>query len=300
MPKSKMIIDKNTLNSNLISIYFMKNYISNSDKKKIEKIDAIKYIDLEELDETDNYEYGWYDHYQFDFSNDVNFKQPFIDFLRNIDDYDSLKNPIIEIINFFQVRWNNNLELEKLHGDIGEALLILKYCKLGYAQQIMNTLRLRDNDLYDFNLQKWIIEVKTSSQRSKEIKINHSQMPNITNDNLFFCVVNVKYVKKVIENNNNNNTFYNIFDIYNEIEKYISLNDILRQKLNIYQTLNIEIVNNNAIDFNDYYFSKIDCKQLQNIKLDHLKEGLKDLIYVFDVSNIYKVNDEEFVKIIQD
>ncbi|MDE5617536.1 MAG: PD-(D/E)XK motif protein [Ureaplasma sp.] len=285
------LISSKDENENICIIFFKKGLVQEKDKKMINKIDSFNFLDTVELND---YE-GIYEKIEINFSNDLDLKDSLIQFLFNVkkefDKNPNNDNPLIRIINFWKLKNNTNLEIENLKGDIGEALLILKFAELGY--DIQNNLRNKDNELYDFFFEKSIIEVKTTSVRSNEIKINDSQMLTSSIDkNIHIIVVKTKYLNKVLSSHKN------ILDIYDAIDEKIGLNNsLLKIKKETYQTLDQQIIDNNSIDINDYHFYLMDYKKIRDSKINKPK-GLKDLIYVFDVSDLEKINDEELKELI--
>lgn len=293
MKKNKLIIDEKTYNEPKIHLYLKSELVQQKDRKLIEKTKNIHFNGKKEIYESDDHEGGIFDEYILDFSEFLELKESFVIFLENAQNEIDDENIFNKIINFLKVINNNNITIENLKGDIGEALLIIKYIELGYGSKIMDSIRQRDDSVYDFYLSNNIIEVKNSSIRSKEIKINHNQIPNEMDKNIIICVANTKNLKKVNENHKN------ILDLYNLIESHgIKLNNILKIKKSIYEQLNEDIIDNNSIDINDYYFSIILFEDIRKIKIEKLI-GIKDLIYILDISKYSKVDDNYLVSIIK-
>ncbi len=276
---------------NICTIFLKKGLLKEKEKKIINKIDSFKYIKSTELDDQE----GLYERIEIDFSKNLDLKEALIKFLLDVkkefDLGNSSKNPLIRIINFWKINNNTNLIIEDLKGDIGEALLIYKFAKLGYY--IKNNLRNEDHELYDFFFDKSIIEVKTTSIRSNEIKINDSQMINDpSNKDINIVVTKVKYLKKTLDNHKN---ILEIYKMINEI--YPIKNDLLEFKKTKYETIDQQIIDNNSIDINDYSFSLMDYKKIIENKISK-PSGLKDLIYVFDVSDLEKLSDQKLRELI--
>ena len=294
MEKNKIIIDEKTYNEPKINLYLKSQLVQEKDRKIIDKQRNIFYNGKKEVYESDDHEGGLYDEYTLDFSEFLELKKPFVDFLENAQENIDNDNIFTKIINFLKMANNNNITIENIKGDIGEALLIIKYIELGQGSKIMDSIRQRDESVYDFYLANNIIEVKNSSIRSKEIKINHNQIPNEKDKNVFVCVANTKNLKKVNDNHKS------ILDLYEMIESFgFKLNNILEIKKTIYQQLESEIIDNNSIDINDYYFSIIPFDEIKKIKIDQFPANVKDLIYVLDVSKYNKVSDEDLITIVK-
>lgn len=276
---------------NICTIFLKKGLLKEKEKRIINKIDSFKYIKSTELDDQE----GLYERIEIDFSNNLDLKDSLIRFLFDVkNEFDlgnSNENPLIRIINFWKINNNTNLMIEDLKGDIGEALLIYKFAKLGY--DIQNNLRNEDHDLYDFFFDKSIIEVKTTSVRSNEIKINDSQMISDSSDkDINIVVAKVKYLKKTLNNHKN------ILEIYKMIDEiYPIKKDLLEFKREEYERLDQQIIDNNSIDINDYSFSLMDYKKIIENKINK-PSGLKDLIYVFDVSDLEKLSDQKLKELV--
>lgn len=279
-----------------IFIYIPRNKIGMRDLNQIKKISNFR-LDDELVQLEINKEIGinkidLFYKVIINFQEQQELMEPFKKFLLELNkEIENNQNPLISIINFLKINNNANFTSEKLKGDIGEALLILKFANLGYDLQ--KYLRPRDEELYDFYIDNTIIEVKNASIRSNEIKINDSQMISDSDEkNVHIVVVKTKYSKKALPNHKN------ILDIYEMIDQKISLHhNLLKEKKNYYETIDQQIIDNNSIDINDYSFSLMDYKKIIENKINK-PSGLKDLIYVFDVSDLEKLSDSKLKELI--
>lgn len=279
-----------------IFIYIPRNKIGMKDLNQIKKISNFK-LDNEPVQLEINKEIGinkidLFYKVIINFQEEKEMMEPFKKFLLELNkEIENDNNPLIDIINFLKINNNTNFTSEKLKGDIGEALLILKFAEFGYDLQ--KYLRPRDEELYDFYIDNKIIEVKNASIRSNEIKINDSQMINDSNgEDVHIVVVKTKYSKKALQNHKS------ILDIYEMInQKFQLTNNLLQEKKSYYESIDQQIIDNNSIDINDYSFSLMDYKKIVENKINK-PSGLKDLIYVFDVSVLEKLSDQKLKELI--
>lgn len=293
---SNIVISTENENNFEIFIYIPRNKIGMKDLNQIKKISNFRLNDeLVQLEINKEIGINKIDLFYkviINFQEQQELMEPFKNFLLELNkEIENDQNPLMSIINFLKINNNANFTSEKLKGDIGEALLILKLANLGYDLQ--KYLRPRDEELYDFYIDNTIIEVKNSSIRSNEIKINDSQMISDSDSkNIHIIVVKTKYSKKALPNHKN------ILDIYEMIDQKISLhNSLLKEKKNHYETIDQQIIDNNSIDINDYSFSLMDYKKIIENKINK-PSGLKDLIYIFDVSDLEKLSDQKLRELI--
>lgn len=132
------------------------------------------------------------------------------------DDNLSVAESLNEIINYFKKVIFSKQATKELIGDLGEAVLILKCFEQGI--DIAKYLRSYDEGLYDFNINNWCVEVKTTSPEKNEFKITHEQLKQIEQKMIIVCKFKILQQKT------------NILDLYEMISKYCTLNNLLIQK----------------------------------------------------------------------
>lgn len=189
---------------------------------------------------------------------------------------------LYEMILLFQ-KYKQNIDIKKLHGDIGEALFIYKLIKLGYIQHL-NDINFEhdDNDAYDFILFNKIFEIKTCSYNKSEIKVNHKQNKEEVN----FVVIKVNYYQNI-----NNSHYLNILDIYKLIKNEgISLNSNLLEKETLY-SLKKDEINKHLIDINEVGYHFINHEVLPSISFKN-ENIIKRIVFVIDVTNCVSLSSE--------
>lgn len=206
-------------------------------------------------------------------------------FKENKETYSSI---IKKIIDLFQKYRGNKIDLNKLRGDIGEALFLLKCIDLGIIDQLNNdNFERQDNDTFDFVIGNKSFEIKTTSRRASEIKLNYRQNKN----NLNIVVVKVDYFQ-----HKSSQEYMNILDIYNEIiKRNIKLNSFLLDKKMFYEQY-VDTINRNLININEVNYYFFDNKHLPEIFIKN-DSSLKDIVFVLDATSSLMIN-EDFEKII--
>lgn len=182
-----------------------------------------------------------------------------------------------EIINLFQT-YKTDLEIEKLHGDIGEALFLYKMIQLGYIEHLNDIhMERNDNDTFDFIFQtNKIFEVKTTSNKKSEIKLKHSQCEKDIN----IVVIKIDFYQNI----DNDNKYKNILEIYELIKSFgVSLNSNLLEK-EIYYQIKLDKINKHLINIENISFNFLNINFLPEVTIE--KSGaLKDIIFVLDASH---------------
>ncbi len=184
---------------------------------------------------------------------------------------------IKDIITFFE-RISSVSKAEKIIGDIGEALFILKLLELDLIREINDSLLHReDNDAYDFTFSNGnIIEVKTTSKFKSEINVNNRQNMNVEKYNILICKIDTTQTK-------NNDKWKNILDIYEDIKKKTNFNSFLLNKESKYKS-DRELVEKFYINIETASFCMLDKEFLPQVQI--IKEGaLKKLIFVLDATS---------------
>lgn len=182
-----------------------------------------------------------------------------------------------EMINLFQT-YKTDLEIEKLHGDIGEALFLYKMIQLGYIEHLNDIhMERNDNDTFDFIFQtNKIFEVKTTSNKKSEIKLKHSQSEKDIN----IVVIKTDFYQNI----DNDNKYKNILEIYELIKSFgVSLNSNLLEK-EIYYQIKLDKINKHLINIENISFNFLNINFLPEVTIE--KSGaLKDIIFVLDASH---------------
>lgn len=182
-----------------------------------------------------------------------------------------------EMINLFQT-YKTDLEIEKLHGDIGEALFLYKMIQLGYIEHLNDIqMERNDNDTFDFIFQtNKIFEVKTTSNKKSEIKLKHSQCEKGVN----IVVVKTDFYQNI----NNDNKYKNILEIYELIKSLgVSLNSDLLEKEQYYH-IKLDKINKHLINIENISFNFLNINSLPEVTIE--KSGsLKDIIFVLDATH---------------
>lgn len=182
-----------------------------------------------------------------------------------------------EMINLFQT-YKTDLEIEKLHGDIGEALFLYKMIQLGYIEHLNDIhMERNDNDTFDFIFQtNKIFEVKTTSYKKSEINLKHSQCEKDVN----IVVIKTNFYQNI----DNDNKYKNILEIYELIKSCgVSLNTNLLEKERYYH-IKLDKINKHLIDIENISFNFLNINFLPEVSIE--KSGaLKDIIFVLDASH---------------
>lgn len=189
---------------------------------------------------------------------------------------------LYEMILLFQ-KYKQNIDVKKLHGDIGEALFLYKLIKLGKIKHL-NDIRFEheNNDAYDFILFNKIFEIKTCSYNKSEIKVNYKQ----NKDDVNIVVIKVNYYQNI-----NNNQYLNILDIYKLIKNEgISLNSNLLEKETFY-SLKKDEINKHLIDINDVGYHFMNHNVLPTISFKNEKI-IKRVVFVVDVTHCVSSSSE--------
>ena len=171
------------------------------------------------------------------------------------------------IIHQFQTL-KNNVDLIKLHGDIGEAIFIKKLIDLGYINEIQNAIDGKTDhyEIIDFQFKNRMIEITTTSKSNKIFKISQNQL----NKNTLICVFTMNYY--YIQNNDQYKTIINIYD---EIKKKIKFPYWLESKYMQYSQSDLTIknkVNLNEISCLFYNYSDFPQINLSGGKEDIIKD----------------------------
>ncbi len=193
-----------------------------------------------------------------------------------------------EIVNFF-IRNRKSSKIEKLHGDIGEALFMLKCCQMGYSDQIASSYRKRDDNTFDFTFQRndnsEHIEIKTTSKSSKEIKVSSSQNKQDTN----IVVVSCDFVECET----------NILDIYDMLKnEYKCFPEQLAIKEFEYQNKSDEFVNSETVVLSEVNYNFFDSELIPSINWEDIRNSnaLKRIIFVITTNDDYLLPFEEQIQ----
>lgn len=236
-----------------------------------------------EINNNPKFDYLKHDNYHnitFDLSEFPYFMEIIEEFEKLLDNKPSDKKYseiLKEMINLFQT-YKTDLEIEKLHGDIGEALFLYKMIQLGYIEHLNDIqMERNDNDTFDFIFQtNKIFEVKTTSNKKSEIKLKHSQCEKDVN----IVVVKTNFYQNI----DNDNKYKNILEIYELIKSCgVSLNTNLLEKERYYH-IKLDKINKHLINIENISFNFLNINSLPEVIIE--KSGaLKDIIFVLDASH---------------
>ncbi len=182
------------------------------------------------------------------------------------------KSAIDEIVNYFRkLKFTKDIKTE-LIGDIGEAIFILKSFEKG--MDFNKYMRMYDDNLYDFNINDKCIEIKTTSLEKNEFTITNEQINQIKDKKVVIC--KFKRIPGKVS----------ILELYDLIEKYSSLNDLLIEKRNKWS--NIENDYKDQGNLNDIL--KEYTVDLENVKLLIFNDNLFPEINVNDYKACKKIS----------
>ncbi|MCF0218123.1 MAG: hypothetical protein HUJ42_03740 [Malacoplasma sp.] len=173
---------------------------------------------------------------------------------------------------------------EKLVGDIGEAIFILKAKKCGINADEM--IRISDENLFDFVFNQTYVEVKSSTKNSNEIVVDNRQI--VEADKKVFVISKFQ----ILENKTN------ICQLYEMIN---SSNPILQNNYQSYKymmensEIDKHILLNTAIDLEKAECFLIDNNLMPRIKIEH-EGGLKNIKIYVGITNCQKYGLEELKK----
>lgn len=228
---------------------------------------------------------------------DENIKKAFLDSLLRFDEKVLDKTNNITYNQMFKQLFNvfangkKDQTIEKLHGDLGEALFILECIKLGYKDKIKEAISYTDNALLDFSFKHNNggvdhIEVKTTTFESRKIKISDKQM---NNDNADVVVVLCDFYEKES----------NILDLYNEISKHFNIeNTILEEKKLKYEKMNNEFIMSQTIKQDEIEFNFYNKDFLPKIRIEN-DNAVSKIIIELLVSNEFLLDSNFKTKMIE-
>ncbi|MDE6289240.1 MAG: PD-(D/E)XK motif protein [Ureaplasma sp.] len=223
------------------------------------------------------------EHYLFEIKDLKSEKQRNIvrDFIERYKDKNLFE--IIELIEIFTRKISTELTINKLEGDIGEALFIKKCIELGFKEQIFNCCNQisKNEDRIDFLLKNKKFEIKTTSSEKHEINITDKQI----SENPNIVVITANFNKNDIT----------IIDIYEEIKSLCDnqLPQSLKDNYSYYTfeehnnfIYNLTLNKNLPIKFNFY-----DNSKLPKINIDGYDNIIKKITYTLNSYN--EENNEE-------
>lgn len=203
-----------------------------------------------------------------------------------VEHLDEDKITILDIIESFSEYFSKKDEdflLDKLIGDLGEIVFILKLQDLDIDYS--KYYQLDDNSLYDFNFNGHYVDVKTTSQARKLIYLTKRQAEAAEKISFLVCEINKLHGK------------LNIIDLLNLIEKK---NKIIKEKIdywnNKYKT-NSSVIDSWTIDLTNVVTYFVDDKTIPSISV--LKNGgLIDIQLKVSVASSKKKPISEIKKLI--
>lgn len=201
----------------------------------------------------------------------------------------SVEEAIDEVIDYFKKFKLSKEYSNELFGDIGEAIFILK-C-LQNKIDMTKFLRNIDNDLYDFYVKNQAIEVKTSSPDKNEFIITNEQLTQILDKKIIIC--KFKKIRGCMT----------ILDIYDEIQKYSTLNNLLLEKKQKWINFQDELLLTNEPNYLlDYTVDLENCKigMLKPDKIPEIKiikmNACKQIKFHINCTDSELENFDEFLK----
>lgn len=180
---------------------------------------------------------------------------------------------IDEIIDYFKKVKLSKLCKKQLLGDIGEALFILECAKHDIdIQPYLGDID--DNNLYDFVIGNFNIEVKSASSEKNEFYLTKEQLDQTQNKNIVIC----KFKKMANETN--------IIQIYEKIQQKYPLCKAIQRKLTDWKNLLEDIKTENEYINNilDNYSIK-----LENVKFGVFKNNSLPIIDVKSMNACKKI-----------
>ena len=224
-----------------------------------------------------------------------------LNFLENVENYlkDSFYNGydidrILKILISHFANRTKNIDLNKLKGDIGEALFIYKTSLINsnIGKTISQSFHMDDLSPFDFYVKKdnKFIEIKTTTKANSTINYSSSQNiePNL-DVNLFVVIVRFLQNQK------------NIIDIYEDIHKLIGLSPQLGIKKLTYksiQLLNEDLLNSYTVNYDDVNFYLYKKEYLPRIDFS-VSPKIKKITYSLDAT-ISSMDERAFDEIIKE
>lgn len=189
-----------------------------------------------------------------------------------------------KVVEYFKSQISHS-KIETLHGDIGEALFIIKCLELG-RKEIFDSMRKNDYKSIDFSINKKLFEVKMTSKSASEIHISNTQFSSQNDVN--YVVIKANFIQ-------NKTT---ILDLYSKIKNMSNAN--LPQLLATKETeylMNEEIIKLESIDLDsvEYYFYNSNC--LPRIEIKEVN-SLKKMTFTLDATNssMMNINFDKYLK----
>lgn len=198
---------------------------------------------------------------------------------------DILKN----VIEYFETI-SSEQNIQKIRGDIGEALFILKCFNLNVISNIKGAIKHKeDNDNLDFTFKNGeTIEVKTTTKIRSAINIGEKQT-NIENDNCNIVVIKVNSFERTKIDDN----YLNILEIYDRISNFVFQNTYLSEKRQKYQNSN-SLVEKNYVNINDVTMQFLKKEYIPIIKDIKNDEAILEIKFILDASlSVEKEEDFE-------
>lgn len=284
----KVVVVQHEGKDNIISLYVQKGDGSNFDFIEKNKYVNIKKVDrtydYEELKNVDNFEPGTKYHcIEFTYDSSIeNFEglaikiEEMMQNKANDKKYEDILKTVIEY--FDTVTSEKNVQ--KLRGDIGEALFILKCLNLNIIDKIKSAIKNKDdNDNLDFTFNNnQTIEVKTTTKMRSSINLGINQA-KIESKNCNIAVIKINSFEKTKINEN----YFNLLDLYQKIDSFVYNNSFLSEKRTKYENNN-KLVKNNYININEVtmeFLIKDYIPIITNIKND---KALLDIKFTLDAS----------------
>ena len=276
--KNNNVLVNNLLNLKLVQLLIKD--IENEEKFDFKWINKssfknIKYLNRNEFhnDKAD----GIYHVIQFSYPDSFNEKiiSKFVNYIKEIFEEESDYNEILKSIIFYFKKYYKQSNLFKLHGDIGEAIFILKCLDIdeNLGRKVLNSMHNEDESSFDFYpSSNHALDVKTTTFSTSEINVSSNQT-KMQSLNVDIVVVKTRFTQKQSL----------IIDSYKMIDKKIGLNDLLERNLEFYKHES-ELVETNTIDLRDVkvcFYNKELLPNFSNINAPSIKK----VTYTLDASD---------------
>lgn len=212
--------------------------------------------------------------------------QKFInEIFENYKDEQELVNKLIELISFFKEE-KIRIDKKQLIGDLGEALFILKCIDMNLGKEALSSLRMNENDNYDFSLpNNKALEIKTTTKKTKQIKIDINQIK-----------AHVIVVDLILKSDG-----ININQVYDKILSFnFNIPVLLQEKINKYKNfIDKKLIRETCIEkYDDIEFGIFKSNDFPNIKIEQLNR-CKTILFIMDSTNS-KIDNEQFEQEIRD
>lgn len=204
-----------------------------------------------------------------------------------VETLDERRTTILDILETFSdyfSKKDDDFIIQKLIGDLGEIIFVLKLQELGIDYR--KYYQLTEMALFDFNFNNHFVDVKTTSQYKKTIYLTKRQIEAEKDVSFLVCEINKMSGKS------------NIIDLLNMVN---DKNDIINEKIKYWTgklKTNSNIINSWTVDFQDVVTYFVDDKTIPSVSV--LKNGgLIDMQLKISVASSEKKPISEIKKFIE-